>query len=148
MHPYIPHLLADIRAAHRNRQPDSDEVRPSMSIEEVLEEAERWAIGPEPQHTFGYYCGLEARDFPPPEQLSRQDLEWVCNGFREMLLSWGADVSLPETLPLSLEYQFTVGTQNERFELVSYGRITFDVCTGYAPDCALKEYCPCLEFQR
>lgn len=146
MHACIPHLLADIRAAHRNREPGVDEVRPSMSIEEVLEEVERWATGPEPEHTFGYYCGLEVGDFPQPEQLSHQDLERVCDSFRELLFSWNADISLPDALPLPLRYQFMVKTLDERFTLVKAGFITFDYCSGYAPDCPFKEYCSCLEF--
>jgi hypothetical protein len=24
--------------------------------------------------------------------------------------------------------------------------MSFDFCTGYAPDCVFKEYCPCREF--
>jgi hypothetical protein len=44
------------------------------SIEQELEEMERWVAGPEPEHTFGYYCGLKSADFPPPAQLSKQPL--------------------------------------------------------------------------
>jgi hypothetical protein len=29
--------------------------------------------------------------------------------------------------------------------IVNSGDMTFDFCTGYAPDCIFKEYCPCLE---
>lgn len=30
-------------------------------------------------------------------------------------------------------------------EIVNSGTIGFDFCTGNAPDCIFKEYCPCLE---
>lgn len=144
MHPYLPHLLTDIKAAHRPEGGREREHSP-VSLWQELEEAERYATV-EPELTLGYYCGLKVEDFPPPEQLSARDLKRVCKAFREMLLSWNADISLPDTLPLSFEYRLTTGTLNERFEPVNYGHITFDFCTGYAPDCALKEYCPCLEF--
>jgi hypothetical protein len=65
------HLLADINAAHR-REDAHEEFPTHASIEEELEEIERWVAGSEPGHTFGYYCGLKSADFPPAEQLSKQ----------------------------------------------------------------------------
>ncbi len=29
--------------------------------------------------------------------------------------------------------------------IVNSGSMSFDFCSGYAPDCEFKEYCPCLE---
>ena len=55
MHPYLPHLLSDIAAAHRT---DIPEPEPTQTIEEHFEEVERWINGEEPAHTFGYYCEL------------------------------------------------------------------------------------------
>jgi hypothetical protein len=144
MHPYIPHLLADIKAAHR-REDEYGGFAPPASIEEELEEIERWVAGPEPEHTFGYYCGLKSADFPPAEQLSNQDLRCVCKAFQELLFTWNADISLPEALPLPLKYRFMVNTLDEGFTVVNSGFMTFDYCSGYAPECPFKEYCPCLE---
>jgi hypothetical protein len=117
----------------------------SATIWEELDKIERWATGPEPEHTFGYYCGLKVEDFPPAEQLSNHDLKRVCNAFRELLFLWNADISLPDALPLRLKYQFMVNTLNEGFTVVNSGSITFDYCSGYAPECPFKEYCPCLQ---
>jgi hypothetical protein len=145
MHPYIPHLLADIKAVYRNKDYVVEEQAPT-SIEEELEEVERWVTEGEPEHSFGYYCGLNAKNFPPAEQLSDEDLTKVCDAFRQMLYSWHTDIALPDALPLPLRYQFMVGTLDEKFAVVNTGFITFDYCTGYAPDCPFKEFCPCLEF--
>ena len=68
MHPYLTHLLNDIAAAHGSEVPA--EQKSYLSFEEEMEEIEKWVEGEEPAHTFGYYCGLEAINFPPPKQLT------------------------------------------------------------------------------
>ena len=144
MHPYVPHLLADIEAAHRDKEKTMGET--PTSIEQHLEEVERWVAGNEPRQTLGYYCGLKTSDFPPAKVLDEDDLIRVCEAFRQLLFSWNADVSLPDELPLHLRYHLVVNTLNEEFQVINSGRIVFDYCSGYAPDCPLKEYCPCLQF--
>lgn len=143
MHPYLPHLLSDIAAAHRKETPLASQS--PQTIEEHLEETERWIAGEELAHTFGYYCGLDAIHFPPPEQLSHEDLQQVCQAFRKMMFSWNIDINLPERLPLPIAYKMMVDTLDTKTEIVNSGTIGFDFCTGYAPDCIFKEYCPCLK---
>lgn len=143
MHPYLPHLLADIATAHRRKTPPISEC--SRTIEEHFEEAERWIAGEEPPHTFGYYCGLETIDFPPPDQLTNEDIQQVCEAFRKMMFSWNIDIDLPERLPLPIAYKIMVGTLDTKTEIVNSGIMSFDFCTGFAPDCIFKEYCPCLK---
>lgn len=142
-HPYVPHLLEDIKAAHRPEESEPAE----SSIEDYLEEVDRYIYGE--RHpglcTFGDHCGLEPADFPPPEQLIDRDIEMICDAFEDLLFSWNARLSLPENIPLCLRYKLTVGVLSEEFIPMSIGYITFDYCSGYAPDCPLGEYCPCLE---
>ena len=144
MHPYLPHLLSDIAAAFRNEIPNNAEV-PAMSFEEHIAEVENWLEGKEPAHTFGYYCGLAAINFPPPEQLSDDEIKKVLRAFNKMMFSWNLDISLPEKLPLPIAYAMTVDTLNSNTSIPNSGFMGFDFCTGYAPDCIFKEYCPCLE---
>ncbi len=106
---------------------------------------EQWLAGEEPPHTFGYYCGLDAVNFPPPEQLSLKDMKKVCKAFRKMMFSWNLDIDLPEKLPLPIAYKMMIDTLNTKTTIVNCGTIGFNFCTGYAPDCIFKEYCPCLE---
>lgn len=144
MHPYIPYLIADIVAAERPELPAIFE--PEDSIEEHFQEVERWVSGEEPEHTFGFYCGLEMINFPPPEQLTKKEMKLVCEAFKKMMFSWNIDISLPEKLPLFMAYKMMVDTLGTPTQIVNCGTIGFDFCTGYAPDCVFKEYCPCLEF--
>lgn len=143
MHPYLPHLLLDIEAAHRTDIPKEPERK--ISFEEEMEEIEKWLEGEEPDRTFGYYCGLEAGNFPPPEQLTKKDMKEVCKAFEQMMFTWNLDISLPKNFPITLRYSFLIKTLNEKTAIVNNGFMSFDYCSGYAPDCVFKEYCSCLK---
>ncbi|MEO6720816.1 MAG: hypothetical protein ABIN67_10625, partial [Ferruginibacter sp.] len=140
---YLAHLLADIIAAHRTEIPLEDERAPSF--EEHITEVENWLEGKEPVHSFGYYCGLDAINFPPPEQLNDDEIKEVLKAFTQMMFTWNLDIHLPEELPLAIAYTMTVDTLNSKTDVVNSGTMGFDFCTGYAPDCVFKEYCPCLK---
>ena len=144
MHPWLPLLLADITAAQRNEIPVAATEQP-MTFEEEMEEIEKWVEGEEPDYTFGYYCGLEGVNFPPPHQLTDEEMKQVLKTFGEMMFSWNLDISLPELLPLPIRYTMTIDTLNTKTAIVNSGMMVFDFCTGYAPDCVFKEYCSCLE---
>lgn len=142
MHPYLPHLLSDISAAHR---PPGlrGEVGP-QTVDEHIEEVERWLAG-EKEQSLSYYCGLKRDDFPPSGQLTDEDLHMVCAAYTEMLDSWNTGLDLPDEMPVGRKYDLMVSLLDEEFTPVDSGRSFFDFCSGYAPGCKLKEYCHCLE---
>lgn len=144
MHPYLPHLLSDIAAAYRSEIPLVKEQ--PKSFEEEMEEVERWVEGEEPAHTFGYYCNLETINFPPAEQLTDKEIKQIITAFVQMMFSWNLGIDLPESLPLPIAYKMTVDMLEMKTEIVNSGMMSFDFCTGYAPDCIFKEHCPCLKF--
>jgi hypothetical protein len=110
-----------------------------------MEAIERWCEGEDPAHHFGYYCMLQPEIFPPSKQLCNEDIIQVNKAFSEMMNTWNIDIDLPDTMPQNLRYSFLVDTLNEKVDIVNCGFVTIDFCTGYAPDCKLKEYCHCLE---
>ena len=146
MHPYLPHLLSDIESAHRTEIP-KEPVR-KISFEEEMEEIERWVQDDEPEHTFGYYCGLASTNFPPPEQLTKKDMKLVCKAFKQMMFTWNLDIDLPENFPTAFRYSFLIKTLNEKTAIVNSGCMSFDYCSGHAPDCIFKEYCRCLKYYK
>lgn len=143
MHPYLPHLLADIAAAHRAEIPDEKETE--QTLEEHFETIDRWLSGEKPERTFGYYCGLDTEIFPPAEQLTDEEMMIVRKAFDQMMLTWNHAFSLPENLPVAFAYPLMVNSLNHETDMVNCGCMHFDFCSGYAPDCELKEYCPCLK---
>lgn len=149
MHPYIHHLLSDIAEAHQNEPSENsydDDLNEDQAFEKHIEEVERYIAGGETSHTFGYYCGLQSIDFPPPEQLDNDDLKKVCKAFKKMMLTYNLSIDLPDNLPAPFAYKLMVDTLNTKTSISTVGMITFDFCTGYAPDCILKSYCPCLKY--
>lgn len=142
MHPYIPHLLADITAAHRT---EISEDEPEQTIEEHFEAVDRWLSGEEPERTFGYYCGLNPENFPPAEQLTDEEMMIVRNAFEQMMLTWNHALNLPDNLPVAFAYTLMVSSLHHETSIDNKGCVDIDFCCYYAPDCELKEYCPCLE---
>lgn len=143
MHPYIPHLLADIGAAHRTEIPEE---KFPQTMEDHFEEIDKWVSGEEPEHTFGYYCGLNSENFPPPEQLNDEEMILIRKAFEKMMFTWNQGISLPEKLPVAFAYKMIVDSLDMKTSMVNSGQMSFDFCSGYAPDCAFKEFCPCLEY--
>ena len=143
MHPYLQHLFADIADAHKT-EPVFEEKR-QLSFEEEMEEIESWVEGAEPEHTFGYYCGLESINFPPAKQLTVEEMKAVMKAFKKMMLSWNLGIDLPELLPVDICYSMTIDTLNMKTSIMNSGFMSFDFCSGYAPDCIFKQYCPCLK---
>lgn len=47
---------------------------------------------------------------------------------------------------VSFAYKMIADSLNMKTSIVNSGAMSFDFCSGYAPDCIFKEYCPCLEF--
>jgi len=143
MHPYVPHLLSDIAAAHRVESPSVEDW--SASFEQEMEEIERWVEAEEPVYTFGHYCKLESINFPPAEQLCEKDIRQILQAFTQMMSSWNLFIDLPESLPLRVAYKMTIDTLDRGTAIVNCGMVGFDFCTGYTPDCVFREYCPCLK---
>lgn len=145
MHPYLPHLLADIKAAYRTDAPE--EVLPG-SLEEEMEEIERWMAGEEPLHNFGYYCGLHPNDFPPASQLSTKDMRTVCKAFHHMMFTWNLDADFPKKLPLPIRYTMLIQTLNEKTDIPNHGIMSFDYCSGSPEGCVFGAYCSCIELAK
>lgn len=143
MHPYLSHLLADIKNAEREATPM---IFTPKSFKKEMEEIENWVQGFENNHTFGDYCGLKAENFPPAEQLTDEEMEIICKAFRKLMFTWNHEDSFPEVLPIAWTYNLLVETLNEGTFIPDCGIAGFDHCTGYAPDCIYKQYCPCLKF--
>ncbi|MBN9351917.1 MAG: hypothetical protein J0H55_14650 [Chitinophagaceae bacterium] len=142
MHPYIPHLLADIATAHRTEIPEE---KFPQTLEDEFEEIENWVSREEPENTFGYYCGLNSENFPPAEQLTDREMKIIRRAFEKMMFTWNHGIILPEKLPAAFAYKMVVDSLNMKTTIVNSGRMSFDFCSGYAPDCVFKEYCPCWE---
>lgn len=143
MHPYLKHLLADIKAAHQIE--DSSPENPQEDLDQHFRDIERYISG-DSEQTLQYYCGLNPGDFPPAEEFSEEDIIQLCQAFEAMLSTWNASVDWPENIPWDKRYTMTVALLGHEFTYFNSGMTVFDFCTGYAPECELGEYCKCLEY--
>jgi hypothetical protein len=140
---YLPFLLDDIKKAHRAE--DVIETKKELSFEEEMEIVENYATG-ENLNSLSSQCGLRKELFPAADLLSDAEMKTIVVAFHEMLDTWHISADLPDTLPLERAYSLLIGLLDEEACYFPGGTLHFDFCTGYAPDCELKEYCPCLQF--
>jgi hypothetical protein len=141
MQSYINHLLADIAGACQETSQQDSEAAPG-SIEDYFEEIERW-LESDPEYTFGYYCGLSAEQFPPPDRMTTLQMEEICTAFEKLLFSWNIRTLIPEDLPISKRYLLLVGILDRKVEIVNDGFITLEFCTYDPPSCPLGDHCTC-----
>ena len=141
---YLDNLVGDIKKAHRST------FHPITNTEEIsfleeMEIIEKWVAGTVDQSTLSYHCGLLASEFPPTNQLQLDEIEGIIEAFNEMLASWHIAADIPQNLPVQRAYTLLIGLLDKDVCYFPGGTLHFDFCTGYAPDCELKEYCPCLQ---
>ena len=140
MHPYIPHLLNDITAAHRTEKPCQEREK---SFSEILEEISRMKA--DRKYTFGYFCGLKKEDFPPSDQLLKKEMKLVSSAFKKMMLSWNLRCSLPKTLPADLVYDLLIRTLERKINPLECGMVQFSYCSMNTTNCLLGPHCTCLK---
>ena len=139
-HPYIPHLLNDIAAAHRTVKPSEER---EQSFAEILEEISR--IKEDRTYTFGYFCRLRAEDFPSPDQLLKKDMKAVSSAFKKMMRSWNLNCWLPKGLPPDLVYKLLIRTLERKINPMGSGMVQFSYCRMDPSNCLLGQHCTCLK---
>ena len=144
MHPYIPHLLIDIKKGHLQGVPNF-KIETPKSLEEEFDIIDDYTSGRNMPPSLSHQCGLLPEHFPPADMLTEKEMQIIIVAFQEMLSSRHIAVDFPSGLPVSRAYPLLVGLLDEEAWFFPGGMLHFDFCTGYAPDCELKEYCPCLE---
>lgn len=140
MHPYIPHLLHDITAAHRTEKLCKEREK---SFAEILEEISQ--MKEEPKYTFGYFCGLKMEDFPPPDQLLKKDMKMVSSAFKKMMRSWNLHCWLPKAMPADLVYNLLIRTLQRKINPLESGMVQFSYCSMNPDNCLLAQHCTCLK---
>lgn len=143
MHAYLKHLLNDIENAHNIYDKELEQKAfMAMDLEAHFQEIEAWVTG-EGQKPFKHFCKLSKEDFPPADQLTKEDIWMVCDAFVSMLDSWNIGVDIPENVPPSFRYNLLIGLLENTCLPPRMGRFFFDFCTGNTNECELGTYCPC-----
>jgi hypothetical protein len=143
MEKYIQQLLADLANAHH--PPELSTAEQVDSIMAHFEEIDRWTE-PHPVTTFFQVCDIDPDQFPAAEQLTRIQMETIIHGVEALLTSWNHIIDWPEQLSIEFRYQLLRELMADEAYYFSQGHIHHDFCTGWAPDCVLKEHCNCLQF--
>ena len=145
MEKYVLQLIQSIQDAHRVAT-FSEQLPKVISFEDEMEAVEKWVSGDDAPPTLGYKCGLSPFQFPPVEKLTENQMIIIMGAFQQMLASWNLRMDFPENLPTSKAYPLMTTLLEKEAWYLPGGTLVFDFCTGYAPDCVMKEYCPCLKY--
>jgi len=145
MKTYTTFLLEDIKNAHRPDLGNADSEL-EMTFEEKMEAVEDYVTGRNIPPSLAQRCGLTPDQFPPLDSFNENELRMIIDAFQEMLFTWNIAADFPTNFPLDRAYPLLINMLNEEAWYMSGGMLHFDFCTGYAPDCELKEYCACKEY--
>lgn len=146
MHPYIKHLLEDIKNAERLENDSLGYLKPT-SFEEEIEEVERYVSG-EGEKPLSAFTGLNKESFPPSEQLTDEEMEIVLIAYDQMLATWNTQIDWQDNMPIRAQYDFLLKfVLNQRVIPLYNGIMHLDFCTGEPQGCDWGEYCYCLNYQ-
>lgn len=145
MKSYLTFLLQDLKKAHRvQAHEQKDDTPTSFKLE--MEAIENWATGNNAPSSFLELTGLTLDQFPPPDKLSQEEMDTIMVAFHEMLSTWNMQAEFPPDFPKERAYTLLIGLINKEAWYLPGGTLHFDFCTGYAPDCVLKEFCGCKKY--
>ena len=143
MEKYVKQLVEDIRNAHR--QLTKAETEKAETFEQHIAEVERYIAGEEDllQQTFGYQCGLNKEQFPPPNRLTFEQMNTVCDAFEKLLFSWNTHADFPDELPIEMAYETLVSVLDRKFMTPTSGFTGLEFCDYLPAECRFKEHCTC-----
>ena len=124
MHPYLPHLLADLETAKANKpaKPNYRLLYPDHpAFEYGLDYIAEWELGK--NKPLKGWLGIEPENFPPKDQFEESDLEAVVEKFLDLLLHFNVSVMLPDEMPYAMVYDLLVGYLEEEIHIVSEGSL-------------------------
>jgi len=145
MEKYVRGLIEDILQARRPEKDMTEILKDETSIEKHFEEVEAWLGREQPEHVFSYYCDLTKEQFPNPEFLSKKQIWAIMKAFNELLFSYNMAMDIPKSVPLPVAYSYLICMLERKVQIVEYGFLHFDFCSGSPEGCEWKEYCPCIK---
>lgn len=145
MQKYVNGLIEDILLARRPEKDMTEICKDETTIEQHFEEVEAWLRREQPDHDFSYYCGLTREQFPVARLLSSRQIKAIMRAFKKLLFSYNMSMDIPKAVPLPMAYSYLISTLERKVQIVEYGFMDFDFCSGTPEGCEWKEYCPCIK---
>ncbi len=152
MEQYITQLLEEMLAAHNllTKNVDDDEQTSDDDDNEDIEahfaEVERYLSG-EGRQEIGDLIGFYPEQFPPVEKLNDGQMKRVNVGFRVLMRSHNVEFSIPEELPVAIEYHLLAGSlkRDVYVPLDGYrGTDNIEFCSYDVESCPFgSEFCQC-----
>ena len=143
MQRYTEQLIEDIREAKKRPRP------PKMFLPQELE----MSRGPEEylhgkQYKLGKLFGLEKKQFPPIEKLSKKQIKLLVKEIIRLWEAFNFIPDFPEGLPEKFKYDILVDYLEHKTTYVSEGGLHIEFCTYEPASCPFpEEFCMCKDFE-
>src|SRR5690348_9987017 len=108
MKKYIEQLVEDLQAAHHSEEGVAQAELNEQTFEAHMEEIENWVLGNLPHSSFAGQSNLDTNRFPPPDQLSEEEMEAVIAGIEGLFGSWNNSIDFPDGIPTPFRYKLAV----------------------------------------
>lgn len=118
----------------------------SLRHELSMGEMEKWLEG-KAEHSMFSSFGLEPQQFPPPDKLSKEQLEALVTKILRLWASFNLAATIPDGTPSHIVYPILVKRMLEPATIMKFGLSGIEFC-HYEPDeCPFGlEYCSCKKY--
>ena len=85
--------------------------------------------------------GVSFEELPPANKLTETQMQELIDAIEDTWSVFGIGACFPDEIPLQLKYELVKDTFLDDIHYMPGWQMTHDFCTGYCPDCKLKDYC-------
>ncbi|OQX98148.1 MAG: hypothetical protein B6I20_11450 [Bacteroidetes bacterium 4572_117] len=142
MQRYINQITSDIKAAQTNVLPD-----PELGTEKTYEEFEQKMLTIEnaPDMPAKHLYGVSYEELPPPEKLTKQQMQQLIDAIIEMWVKFNISTEFPKNLPLKLRYELIRDCFEDDVHYMPGWSMHQDFCDGWCPGCKIADYCSSID---
>lgn len=137
MQRYIEQIIQDLQNAKKNAVPEPD----FSNMEYPEFEEKMLEIEESPNIPCKKIFGVSYEELPPPEKLTDAQMIQLIEAIEDMWEVFGVGSTMPENVPLKLQYELIKDTFLDDFHYMPGWHMTHDYCSGWCPDCKIADYC-------
>lgn len=159
---YVDKLLLDIRNAAReisfeessfifNNDAINDgeeEISKDEDLSNYFQDVEAYLnFDSSTESALKYNIHMDEIYFPKADELNNDQMEDIVN---EMLKTYGTyylSLDFPDGLPISIAYNLTIQTLDEKVYLSDVGHTSWVFCNSDIPNCPFQQHCYCIEYE-
>lgn len=141
MHPYLPHLLADLRQA------TADAPAPyPWRLHHPAEEDTEWMaeLALTPFKTIAEWTGIPVEALPPHDMLTWEEVEMLVPAMEALWEAFHFEFNVTEPMGPDLKYLMMLDCWDDYVQYLPQSGCDVELCAGNAAKCRMGDDCFCL----